>query len=321
MNDKFYYNETFLARWLADELTEEERIAFEQHPDFPLFNQIAHAFSNHQSPQWKNKEIAWKEFKNKDEFSKKQNAKVKTIGRRKWLIAVAATVLLLVGFFALSPFSSTKSDTLATLSSFSTLKGEQKTYTLPDNSKVRLNADSKITFQPENFTQKRILELKGEAFFTVKKGQSFTVKTENGVIRVLGTTFNVSARNKQLQVTCYTGKVGVYFDDEKDMLLLNAGNTILAENNRLKARVNISDTTTVPKWTSGESRFIQAKITDVIAELERQFGVEISYPKALEKVDNYNGGFPHGDIETALNIIVPPTGFQYRIEGKKVIIF
>ena len=65
-----------------------------------------------------------------------------------------------------------------------------------------------------NGQTKRDLTLEGEAYFKVQKGQTFSVNTTDGVVKVLGTHFNVKQRNNYFEVNCYEGLVSVTYNNE-----------------------------------------------------------------------------------------------------------
>lgn len=312
MNEKFNKDETFLARWLSGELSAEELKEFEAHDDFAAYKKIAETSAELQTPTWKGKEDSWKSFKEKTAtLSKEPTAKVRKLNPR-WMIAVAAIAILLVGYFTFFQDSTQV---------FSTPVASQQTFTLPDGSEVILNALSYIEFDQKKFLTDRKLALDGEAFFKVKKGSKFLVETQNGSVQVMGTSFNVFSRKNKLDVACHTGLVGVFFDDPSKIELLTPTNRIIAKNGKITSNIVMDKSEKTPRWSTGESRFTAAELVEVIAELERQFGVKISYPKELEKIYNYNGGFPHNDLDTALKIIFPTYGYQYKINGKEVNVF
>lgn len=102
-------------------------------------------------------------------------------------------------------------------------------FTLPDNSRVFLNKNTKLTY-PEKFSgRERIVYLSGEAFFEVTKNMGeFVVICQDTKTRVLGTSFNVKGYhpNSEVQVTVLTGLVEVSNTDGKNVgkkLLLNPG--------------------------------------------------------------------------------------------------
>ena len=80
---------------------------------------------------------------------------------------------------------------------------------LPDSSFVALNMGSELYYTKKGWQTERRVELKGEAFFKVKKGSIFEVETDQGIISVLGTEFNVKSWNNYFEVTCYSGLVRV----------------------------------------------------------------------------------------------------------------
>ena len=78
----------------------------------------------------------------------------------------------------------------------------------PDGSVAFLNHNSSIAY--ENEFNPRNVNLQGEAFFTVTKGESpFIVTTELGNITVLGTEFNVKSNEDELDVEVEHGEVKV----------------------------------------------------------------------------------------------------------------
>lgn len=85
---------------------------------------------------------------------------------------------------------------------------------LPDGSKVTLNAGSRLRYK-NNFGEKeRTLSLQGEAYFEVTKDKErpFIIELRNTEIKVLGTSFNVKAYKgmEKIEVTVAEGKVSVY---------------------------------------------------------------------------------------------------------------
>ncbi|MDP4820086.1 MAG: FecR family protein, partial [Saprospiraceae bacterium] len=122
-------------------------------------------------------------------------------------LAVAASMaVLLIARFLLTD------DAL----SIQTTIGESLVYTLPDGSTVTLNALSSVRFDPDGWSENRSLELQGEAYFEVRKGSSFEVLTPDGTITVLGTAFNVFAREGAFKVVCFEGKVRVAANNQSE---------------------------------------------------------------------------------------------------------
>lgn len=95
-------------------------------------------------------------------------------------------------------------------------------FELPDRSSVALNQNSRLLFMAAPDAGKRIVKLKGEAFFDVTpdKSKPFVVETAGVEVKVLGTSFNVRQQKHDHSVEVYvsTGKVALNHDDQSILL-------------------------------------------------------------------------------------------------------
>lgn len=127
-------------------------------------------------------------------FNSPINPTVKTSRKKflRWWPAAAVLLLLVVAGTIYQSLNNKKTEQIV----FRTGTGENRQVILPDQTKVWLNADSRLIYQ-KNFEQsaQRVVTLKGEAFFEVHKdaGHPFFVHAGEMNIKVLGTTFNVRA--------------------------------------------------------------------------------------------------------------------------------
>ena len=141
----------------------------------------------------------------------KLEKRLKSHTRRLMLIrtfsaAAAAALLCLSTWTAYLYIQPTTIQTISTLA-------ETRTVCLPDGSTVTLNHYSSLSY-PEKFkSDKREVELNGEAYFEVskKKEHPFIVQTETIDVQVLGTHFNVDAYpdNPDVKTTLLSGSVAV----------------------------------------------------------------------------------------------------------------
>jgi len=183
---------------------------------------------------------------------------------------------------------------------------------LPDGSVMTLGASSSASYNGD-WSKERSLILDGQAFFEVSKGSRFEVVTENGVVEVLGTSFDVIAREEKFRVACYTGKVRV--TSGENMIELNPGSA--AERNG-KALVfgtfNLADA----NWLTGEFIYIDEPLENVMDEIRRQFDVEISIPVMTGRL--YSGRFNNKDLNRALELVCLPMGLSFEIQNNKTVI-
>jgi transmembrane sensor len=254
-------------------------------------------------PHILSKEEAFKKLKKKIASSADMDNKptISLSGRIYKITSIAAAVVALIGsfWFLLAHFS---------VESVVVAKGQQIEYNLPDRTTISLNADSKITFNKTKFGKKRQVSLNGEAFFNVEKGSPFTISTPKAEIHILGTSFNVFARDNDFRVSCFTGKILVTSRDQS--IAITPGETVYIDNNRLEMRRenNISSTAV---WRVGEYTYENASLKSVFEEVERQFNVTFVLPDIKNK--NYTGGFTNKNLVEALDIICIPMDLTYEI--------
>lgn len=285
-----------LHKWLNNEATPEELEQLMANPEYASYIQIADASANFEVAEM-NAEANFEAISNEIKPVRQlQKPKVFSV---VWKVA-AVFALLLAGYYYTS--------TLDT--SIKTEVAQTETFSLPDGSEVALNSGSKITYNKKNWDDSRELSLIGEAYFKVTKGNKFSVKTAEGTVSVLGTQFNVSARDGLFTVACYEGLVSVAFND--NLIKLPAGKKVQIENGKLT--VNETTENQSPVWLQHESSFENVPLKMVIKELERQFVVKITLKNVnLEK--RFTGSFTHKNLELALKSICEPLQMTYKINS------
>lgn len=166
---------------------------------------------------------------------------------------------------------------------------ERKEITLPDSSKVWLNAGSRIEY-PEIFTDTiRAIKLIGEAFFDVTshKKQAFVVSTDNLQIRVLGTRFSISdyRDGESAEAVLLSGKVRVNAETglEIKQIDLSPDEQLLFCKESQTMSVQNIDALLHTGWTKGRLSFDDTELDIVISRLERWYGIKINYPEKLGK--------------------------------------
>lgn len=116
--------------------------------------------------------------------------------------------------------------------------------TLEDGSIVYLAEKSTLKY-PEHFaTDKREVNLQGEAFFDVarKQRQRFTIETEKVRVEVLGTAFNVRSKDdSSFSLSVKRGKVRVSLKENGQYVDVKAGETVTLQSRRLHLSANKSN--------------------------------------------------------------------------------
>lgn len=218
--------------------------------------------------------------------------------------AAAAILLLLITFNILKPYPVDADRIYVT-----TQNAETKTFLLPDQSKVQINAASEIQYQKENWSDYRTLELIGEAYFEVEKGEKFTVVTHLGNIEVLGTKFNVYYRGKKLKVACYEGSVRVSLSN-KESHTLSPGKSIVFDS--FSVTHGNFDQNSSQIWINKDFEFENVPYKEYFGEVERQFNVKINVSDSSMYESLYHGYFStDSTVEAALQKACFVSGWKY----------
>lgn len=285
-----------LAKWLNNELSESELVEFKKNSDYELLNKIKENSAFLFTPNYDENKILQNVLKTKKDSN--------VISLQNWFGKIAAVFVLGCGIYF-------GSNTLLTTKESAELRS-QTNFSLPDNSKVVLNSGSEIKFKKWNWENNRTLDLEGEAYFKVAKGKTFEVITSLGKVTVLGTQFNVKARNNRFDVTCFEGKVKVKYNNQE--IILTKGELISFENDQKIVTKTILESQ--PTWTKNEITFEKERLTNLLAELERQYDITFNYKNSITN-QLFTGKIPTDNIDIALQIISATYHFEIQKDSNK----
>ncbi len=290
-------DDTFLSRWINNELSAQELEAFKKHPEYLHYQKIKHASGLLDTSDY-NHEEALGRIKAKIAVKKKKPV----IQLWPFYASVAASIAIILGVFFFFD-SSVKTITAD--------GGEAILVALPDGSEMLVNKKSTASFDEKTWDDDRSITLDGEAYFKVQKGSTFTVKTSNGDVTVLGTQFNVNAVQKMIEVVCYEGKVKVETEDDEMILKPTMGMLKLADTPITQFTTNELK----PEWLSNKSVFRSIPIKYVFIELEKQYKINIIAEKNVNQKEMYTGSFPHDNLTIALQTVFSTLGLKYTLSA------
>lgn len=299
MEDK--HDDTFLARWLSGDLSEAEKIRFENADEYQDYVNIIEGTNKLEAPS----------FDKQGLFAKIKDTKETKVRRLvpSWLYTAAAVVLLVVGLTYIYAPTGPSEET------YQTAFGTQMPVDLPDGSQAILNAKSSITFNNDTWDENRTVSLTGEAYFKVKKGEKFTVTTNGGTVAVLGTQFNVRSASDLFEVKCTEGKVQVTSVTNESAILTTGKAFSELSGKTSKWDFNINDET----WKEGESNFREIPLKYVIEAIQNQYGVTFEY-NTVDANQDFTGTFSHENLNIALRTVFVPMEISYTFKDKNTII-
>ena len=199
-------------------------------------------------------------------------------------------------------------------------RGGEFSLELADGPRVWLNTESKLRY-PVAFTgEERRVEMDGEVYFEVAKNREKPfVVTVNGVdIRVLGTSFNVSAYQEDVVTTLVTGKVQLKKGDEQVVLLPNQ-QAIWSDD---KFKVKQVDARNYVLWKEGIFYFEDVDLETILDDMARWYNVTIFYVNPTLKKMKFSVEIKrYEDINEILRRIEQTKRVKFEIKDRTINVY
>lgn len=197
----------------------------------------------------------------------------------------------------------------------STSFSQTREVTLPDQSKVILNANSGISYKKNN---PREVWLKGEAFFEVSKkpltGENFLVHTEDLTIEVLGTAFNVNSHQEETRVFLEEGKIKLALQGKEDQeVILTPGDYITYSQKKGGAlQKTRSEANLHTSWKQGSIIWDMKPLSEVLEKFEEVYGVLITVEDSLLLKKEVRLAVPIEDFDIAISALENVLGSETK---------
>ncbi len=277
--------------------------------NFDVENKEKKLFSKLKPNYSKSKNEVWEQINlsiNQDTTCSEEKTENKVVPvRNLWLkYSIAASLLVLFTVGVSLRFYTTK---------IYTSIGETIKHTLPDESFITINAATKIAYHPFWWKFDRTVKLEGEAFFEVKKGNKFSVLSENGTTEVLGTSFNIYCRNSSYSVLCKTGKVSVK-DNRNNKVILEKGLFAKLKANEIQV-IESFNSDEIISWKTKMFNYKNTSLKKVFEDFKLNYGVNIEIKRNEINKLHYTGLFKRKtDVVQALEIVC----FSFDLSYEKI---
>jgi len=321
MNDEVFYE--IAIKNLTDKSSQEEKEQLKQyllHPEYKVqYNKLAETFKN-------NPAEVYQEFDLKRGL-KKLRRKIKQteqahsyVSKKTWAIAASLVFFLGLGMLFKSNFFTTKPVNYVLVTS---KVGQRTEVLLPDSSMVYLNSGASIRYPEKFIGSYRNIELKGEAFFKVKRNieKPFMVNSGHFKTTVLGTSFSVvNNGDNDFRVAVKTGKVKVEnrATQRQFILIKNTQVAFNAATGRLeKSYVNAEHVT---DWHKNLLRFDAITAKEAFRAIEKWYNVKVyceSDSILNRKIRAAYSNEPVGKVLKSLEFMI---GLKYEIKNDSIII-
>jgi ferric-dicitrate binding protein FerR (iron transport regulator) len=238
---------------------------------------------------------------------------------------IAAAILLPISILCAIYFYRENTLILSEEMFVTTGKAERASITLPDGTVVSLNVESALGYLPKSYNKKeRKINFSGEGYFQVfhNKEIPFLVNVKGLQVKVLGTVFNLSVREKDMtaELALEEGSVSLLSTrNNQNVILLKNQKAIL---NQLTGDItvisnkNIKD---ISAWKRGDMVFRNTELRQIIRAIEENYNTAIKIDCTNCLSDLFTGTLPINDLNEVLDIIEHSYNLKVIYNGKEII--
>lgn len=220
-----------------------------------------------------------------------------------------------------------------------TPRGGKFYVTLPDGSRVWLNAASSLHYPTAFNGAAREVTLTGEAYFEVEKNAAmpFRVNLNGMQVEVLGTHFNINGYGDEttIKTTLLEGKVKVVnrgsstgnaatTDLQQSVILMpgqQASIPTFSQSNRYSPiLVQAVDVEAVMAWKNGLIQFDGNDIYAVMRMIARWYDVEVEFRGNIPNAHFRGGISSNVPVSEVLNMMEQTGEIHFEISGRKIIV-
>ncbi len=234
----------------------------------------------------------------------RDSSKIAMVKRRRFILSSAAAITVLMAAILWFFVANLTIEDISVRTTY----GEKTKTELPDGSAVTLNANSELLYSAKwQAGEERTVQLSGEAFFEVEKkvetSQKFKVITDQVIIEVLGTSFNVNVENLVTSIYLQEGQIALTMPGGKVRQITMSPGNLVRYDHSTGTMTKVSDLARRHvSWKDGYVFFERASLREVCEKLSRLYGIEYQLSDSLAK-EQITTGLPIDNLDLALEIV------------------
>lgn len=227
-------------------------------------------------------------------------------------LAIAAAICLVLtgvslsALFTLASFLNETQESAVITAFYETREGNTSAVALPDGSRVFLDASTAIKASMED-DRRQIHVLRGRANFVVAKDKRrpFVVTAADRTIVALGTEFEVNLAERSVEVVLMEGRVAVHpsartIDSDAAVVMQPGYRLVASDGNWTLAPVDLRN---ISRWRDGLLIFDEARIGDIVVELNRYLPEKIVIASPALADQRMSAVLKAGDVQTFLSAL------------------
>jgi transmembrane sensor len=236
---------------------------------------------------------------------------------RSTFLKIAAVALMLISIGSIFYFAGKSG--LLSREIIAATNNEQKNFliTLPDNSKIFLNRNTKLAYRSNFGKPRRSVTLWGEAFFEIAKDSTkpFIIDAGKASVKVIGTSFNVLTKNRDSAVEVFvkTGKVMLYDNSGIQNVVLEPGYIGTIDSGATAKTIN--NDPNYMAWNTGHLIYDGQKLDIVFKDLKKVYDMNIiaDDPEILN--ETWTSPIDNQPQDTIIRLICASFNLSYTREG------
>lgn len=203
--------------------------------------------------------------------------------------------------------------------------GERATITLPDNTKVTLNTESRLVYIPKIYNkEERRIKFSGEGYFNVAKDaeRPFLIDAKGLNVKVLGTKFNLLVRNDEptAELSLESGSVRFSSIVSGKYAILKPSQKVIMDQQTGKLIVVGDEIRNISSWRRNELVFRNVPLSSVVKSLEKVYGIQIDLNYKECNTDLFTGTLVTNDINGDLEVIEKAYHLTATMSERKIIV-
>ncbi len=207
-----------------------------------------------------------------------------------------------------------------------TAQGSTGVFTLPDGSRVCLNSDSRLCYDPREFTNssERKVKVEGGAYFDVTKDKShpFVVELNDMEVEVLGTSFEVKDRDYSglKEVVLLSGKVQVSTASDPKPRQLYPDQRFIYNSSTGDSKIENADAESYCRWIHSRLKLENEPLGELLITVGRKYGVDLSVAPDVDQSQCISITLAKDDLEDIMSAICYLTDLEYDLNGHTLVV-
>lgn len=190
---------------------------------------------------------------------------------------------------------------------------------LSDGTTVWLNNGATLKYPSSFEADNRTVYLTGEAYFEVSHegGRPFYVRTDNGIVKEYGTSFNVNATAHSTTVTLVEGSISVIGNGSGEKVMTPGEQAIMRQGS---TTISLHDITNDIAWKTGIYKMDNESIGELAEQLGEWYGCQVVFRSRETRDVRFSGIVNRNkSLTTILNAISYATDVKIHLIDDRII--